>query len=120
MRPTSFDDFELSVGDLIRGGLASKGINQCQAADALKLDVELLSMIEDGEHRPPYPEHLINAIVRDYAIFLELDPLQIRSVYWRDVVEKTFLEEQRGSKQHSEENSKSMGELIKKFFASWS
>lgn len=120
MSPTSFDDFDTTVGDLIRGRLASKGISQVEAASSLKLDVELLSMIENGEHHPPYPEHLVNVIVRDYALFLGLDPLEIRSLYWREVVENTL----HGEGSHvgvvrKSDKSMNLPDILKKFFSSW-
>jgi cytoskeletal protein RodZ len=119
MKPTSFDEFQVTIGDLIRGGLATKGLNQLQAAKALKLDVGLLEMIEAGEHLAPYPEHLMNAIVRDYAVFLGLDPLEIRSLYWTEVVEKT-LQKESGSKTGDADNDHGgFSALLKKFFASW-
>lgn len=90
MRYKFFDDLDLTVGDLIRMGLAEKGIDSGQAAQALRIDESILKMIEAGELELRYPEYLINAIVRDYATFLNLDPLQVRSIYWREVVEKTL------------------------------
>jgi cytoskeletal protein RodZ len=80
-----FDDYELTAGDVIRGARATMGLDIATVAEKLRLSPEVLREIEEGVYSGSYPDYLMNNIVRDYAKFLNLDPHEVRVLYWRDV-----------------------------------
>lgn len=84
-----FDDYEITAGDLIRGERACRELKIEDASRKTRIPVDILSEIEDGVFSGRRPAHLINNVVRDYAIFLDLDPTKIRVLYWSDVLKNS-------------------------------
>jgi cytoskeletal protein RodZ len=81
-----FDDYEITAGDLIRGERACRSLKIEDASRQTRIPIDILSEIEAGVFSGRRPAHLINNVVRDYAIFLDLDPTKIRVLYWGDVL----------------------------------
>jgi cytoskeletal protein RodZ len=81
-----FDDYEMAAGDLIRGERACRSLKIEDASLKTRIPVDILSEIENGVFSGRRPAYLMNNVVRDYAIFLDLDPTKIRVLYWSDVL----------------------------------
>lgn len=84
-----FDDYELTAGDVIRGARATMGMDIAAVAERLRISPEPLLEIEEGVYSGAQPHYLMNNIVRDYARFLDLDPNEIRALYWKDVEQRS-------------------------------
>lgn len=80
-----FDDYELTAGDVLRGARATLGLGIAQASEKLQISQELILNIEQGTFSDAVPVYLMNNIVRDYAILLNLDPIEMRAMYWKDI-----------------------------------
>lgn len=80
-----FDEYEMTVGDILRGTRATLGLEIADVAEKMRLSPDLILNIEDGIFTGAVPAYLMNNIVRDYANFLELDPIEIRAMYWNQV-----------------------------------
>ena len=89
-----YDDYEMTAGDLLRGGRATLGLNIHDVANRLKLPARTLEEIEDGVFRGDRPVYLINSIIRDYAEYLGLDAVNIRDLYWQQVENTLLVNEQ--------------------------
>lgn len=81
----SVDEYELTAGDIIRGARAANGLDVADVAAQMRISPELLLNVEDGIFNGAVPAYLMNNIVRDYAIFLGLDAIEIRALYWKEV-----------------------------------
>jgi cytoskeletal protein RodZ len=89
----SYDEYEVTAGDLLRGGRATLGLDIFDVAARIKLPVKTLEEIENGIYRGDRPDYLVNNIIRDYAEFLGLDSVNIKDLFWRQV-EKALLEKE--------------------------
>ncbi|MGJ8589958.1 MAG: helix-turn-helix domain-containing protein [Yoonia sp.] len=80
-----FDEYKVTAGDVIRGERATLGLDLDQVSQKLCIPIRLIMNIEQGVFSDEVPAHLMNNIVRDYANFLRLDPVEIRAMYWNEV-----------------------------------
>lgn len=88
-----YDDYELTAGDLLRGERATQGMQLLDVASKMKLPLRALKDIEEGVYKGDRPDYLINNIIRDYALFLNLDPDFIKDIYWQEVERKLLCNE---------------------------
>lgn len=83
-RPKSFDDFELTLGDVMRGERATKGKSLLEVQRDIKIKAEYLAAIEDTDLTAFETPGFIAGYVRSYARYLEMNP---------DWVYRTFCEQ---------------------------
>ncbi|MFL2790202.1 MAG: helix-turn-helix domain-containing protein [Paracoccaceae bacterium] len=84
----SFDAYEISLGELLRGERATLGKNHEQVQKDLKIKVEFIEAIEKCDLTGLGNRSFIAGYVRTYARYLGLDPEQ---VYKRFCQESGFL-----------------------------
>jgi cytoskeletal protein RodZ len=88
-----FDDYEVKIGDLLRGERATHGYTIEAVAEKLVLSVEIIKAIEDGRVAPGKPEAMMSGFVRSYAKVLGIDPEDLCFAYWREVESSLRLQD---------------------------
>lgn len=73
-RPTSFDDFKLALGDLMRGERATLGKSLLDVQRDLKIKAEYLAGIEDADLAAFETPGFIKGYIRSYARYLGMNP----------------------------------------------
>jgi len=73
-RPKGFDDFELTLGDLMRGERATKGKSLLDVQRELKVRAEYIAGIEDCDLSAFDSPGFIAGYVRAYARYLDMNP----------------------------------------------
>ena len=86
-----YDDYEVTLGDLIRGERATRGWNIEEAARRVALPVRIIVAIEDGQIPPEIPDALMSGFVRSYGRILQLDQDYCCMQYWSEVHEKNTV-----------------------------
>ena len=71
---SSFDSFEITLGDLMRGERATKGKTLEAAAHDLKMKAHQLGAIEDCDASAFPTASFVSGYIRSYAKYLSLDP----------------------------------------------
>ncbi|MFV0244500.1 MAG: helix-turn-helix domain-containing protein [Qingshengfaniella sp.] len=72
-RPKSFDDYELTLGDLIRGERATMGRSLLEVQRDLKIKAEYLAAIEDADLAAFETPGFIGGYVKSYARYLGMN-----------------------------------------------
>lgn len=83
-RPKSFDDYQLTLGDVMRGERATKGKSLLEVQRDIKIKAEYLAAIEDADLTKFETPGFIAGYVRAYARYLGMNP---------DWVYRNFCEE---------------------------
>ncbi|SEK42161.1 helix-turn-helix domain-containing protein [Pacificibacter marinus] len=73
-RPRGFDDFELKLGDVMRGERATLGKSLLDVQRELKIKATYIAAIENADPSVFQTQGFIAGYVRSYARYLELDP----------------------------------------------
>jgi cytoskeletal protein RodZ len=89
-----YDDYNITAGDLLRGERATRGLTLPDVASKLNIAVEILKDIEDGILQDDRNNFFMDNVIRDYAIFMELNPYFIRDLYWQQVLDDQLVAEQ--------------------------
>ena len=76
-RPKGFDDFELKLGDTLRGERATLGKSLVEVQNELKIKAAYISAIENCDPLAFDTPGFVSGYVRSYARYLNLDPDQI-------------------------------------------
>ncbi|OSP56243.1 helix-turn-helix domain-containing protein [Pseudoruegeria sp. SK021] len=74
VRPKSFDDFELTLGDIMRGERATKGKSLLEVQRDIKIKAEYLAAIEDADLSFFETPGFIAGYVKSYARYLGMNP----------------------------------------------
>ncbi|MCV6597471.1 MAG: helix-turn-helix domain-containing protein, partial [Mangrovicoccus sp.] len=82
--PKGFDDFELKLGDIMRGERATLGKSLLDAQREIKIKANYLAAIEETDLGAFESPGFIPGYIRSYARYLGLDP---------DWAHQTFMEE---------------------------
>ena len=70
-----------SIGERLAETRNRKGISLREAADSLKISVNILDCFENDHFEIGLPEIFVRGFLTNYAKFLEIDPARIRSDY---------------------------------------
>ena len=70
-----------SIGERLAETRNRKGISLREAADSLKISVNILDCFENDHFEIGLPEIFVRGFLTNYAKFLEIDPAKIRSDY---------------------------------------
>ena len=73
-RPKGFDDFELKLGDTLRGERATLGKSLVEVQNELKIKAAYISAIENCDPLAFDTPGFVSGYVRSYARYLNLDP----------------------------------------------
>jgi cytoskeletal protein RodZ len=73
-RPKGFDDYDLRIGDLLRGERATKGKSLADIEKALRIKAHYLAAIENADLSVFDAPSFISGYVRSYARYLGLNP----------------------------------------------
>ena len=76
-RPKGFDDFELKLGDTLRGERATLGKSLVEVQNELKIKAAYISAIENCDPLAFDTPGFVSGYVRSYARYLNLDPDEI-------------------------------------------
>ena len=76
-RPKGFDDFELRLGDTLRGERATLGKSLVQVQNELKIKAAYISAIENCDPLAFDTPGFVAGYVRSYARYLSLDPDEV-------------------------------------------
>jgi len=76
-RPKGFDDFELKLGDTLRGERATLGKSLVQVQNELKIKAAYISAIENCDPLAFDTPGFVAGYVRSYARYLSLDPDEV-------------------------------------------
>ena len=76
-RPKGFDDFELKLGDTLRGERATIGKSLVEVQNELKIKAAYISAIENCDPLAFDTPGFVSGYVRSYARYLNLDPDEI-------------------------------------------
>ena len=76
-RPKGFDDFELKLGDTLRGERATLGKSLVEVQNELKIKAAYISAIENCDPLSFDTPGFVSGYVRSYARYLNLDPDEI-------------------------------------------
>ncbi|MDA9672134.1 DUF4115 domain-containing protein [Paracoccaceae bacterium] len=76
-RPKGFDDFELKLGDTLRGERATLGKSLIEVQSELKIKAAYISAIENCDPIAFDTPGFVAGYVRSYARYLDLDPDEI-------------------------------------------
>lgn len=87
-----YDDYEVTLGDLMRGERATRGWKIEEAARRVVLPVRIIVAIEDGQLPQEVPEALMSGFVRSYGRVLQMDQDFCCVRYWSEVHQKTALQ----------------------------
>ena len=74
IRPKGFDDFELKLGDTLRGERATLGKSLVEVQNELKIKASYISAIENCDPLAFDTPGFVAGYVRSYARYLNLDP----------------------------------------------
>ncbi len=72
--PKSFDDYELTLGDLMRGERATLGKSLLDVQREVKIKAEYLAAIEDADLSAFETPGFISGYVKSYARYLGMNP----------------------------------------------
>ena len=75
--PKGFDDFELKLGDTLRGERATLGKSLVEVQNELKIKAAYISAIENCDPLAFDTPGFVSGYVRSYARYLDLDPDEI-------------------------------------------
>ena len=75
--PKGFDDFELKLGDTLRGERATLGKSLAEVQSELKIKISHISAIENCDPLAFDTPGFISGYVRSYARYLNLDPDEV-------------------------------------------
>ena len=81
IRPKGFDDFELKLGDTLRGERATLGKSLVEVQNELKIKAAYISAIENCDPLAFDTPGFIAGYVRSYARYLNLDPDEVFSKF---------------------------------------
>ena len=73
-QPRGFDDFELRLGDVMRGERATIGKSLLDVQRELKIKATYIAAIENADPAVFETQGFIAGYVRSYARYLDLDP----------------------------------------------
>ena len=76
-RPKGFDDFELKLGDTLRGERATMGKSLLEVQNELKIKAAYISAIENCDPLAFDTAGFVAGYVRSYARYLNLDPDEV-------------------------------------------
>ena len=76
-KPKGFDDFELKLGDTLRGERATLGKSLIEVQNELKIKAAYISAIENCDPLAFDPPGFVAGYVRSYARYLDLDPDEV-------------------------------------------
>ena len=76
-RPKGFDDFELKLGDTLRGERATLGKSLIEVQSELKIKSAYISAIENCDPNAFDTPGFVAGYVRSYARYLNLDPDEV-------------------------------------------
>lgn len=74
IRPKGFDDYDVLVGDVLRGERATMGKSLSDVEKSLRIKAQYLAAIEDGNLAVFDAPSFVSGYVRSYARYLGLDP----------------------------------------------
>ena len=77
IRPKGFDDFELKLGDTLRGERATLGKSLVEVQNELKIKAAYISAIENCDPLAFDTPGFVAGYVRSYARYLNLDPDEV-------------------------------------------
>ena len=81
IRPKGFDDFELKLGDTLRGERATLGKSLVEVQNELKIKAAYISAIENCDPLAFDTPGFVAGYVRSYARYLNLDPDEVFSKF---------------------------------------
>ena len=76
-KPKGFDDFELKLGDTLRGERATLGKSLVEVQNELKIKAAYISAIENCDPLAFDTPGFVAGYVRSYARYLNLDPDEV-------------------------------------------
>lgn len=79
-----FDSYEFKLGDLLRGERATLGKSLMDIKRELKIDVNIISAIEDCDITGYEDSVFLSGYVRSYAKFLNLDPQWVLGIFCKE------------------------------------
>ena len=77
IKPKGFDDFELKLGDILRGERATLGKSLVEVQNELKIKASYISAIENCDPLAFDTPGFVAGYVRSYARYLNLDPDEV-------------------------------------------
>ena len=77
VKPKGFDDFELKLGDILRGERATLGKSLVEVQNELKIKASYISAIENCDPLAFDTPGFVAGYVRSYARYLNLDPDEV-------------------------------------------
>ena len=80
-KPKGFDDFELKLGDTLRGERATLGKSVVEVQNELKIKAAYISAIENCDPLAFDTPGFVAGYVRSYARYLNLDPDEVFSKF---------------------------------------
>ena len=80
-KPKGFDDFELKLGDTLRGERATLGKSLVEVQNELKIKAAYISAIENCDPLAFDTPGFVAGYVRSYARYLNLDPDEVFSKF---------------------------------------
>ena len=80
-KPKGFDDFELKLGDILRGERATLGKSLVEVQNELKIKAAYISAIENCDPLAFDTPGFVAGYVRSYARYLNLDPDEVFSKF---------------------------------------
>ena len=80
-KPKGFDDFELKLGDTLRGERATLGKSLVEVQNELKIKAAYISAIENCDPLAFDTPGFVAGYVRSYARYLNLDPDEVLAQY---------------------------------------
>ena len=76
-RPKGFDDYEVRLGDLLRGERATLGKSLMDVQRELRINANYISAIENCDYGAFETPSFVSGFVRSYARYLKLDQEQV-------------------------------------------
>ena len=76
-RPKGFDDYEVRLGDLLRGGRATLGKSLMDVQRELRINATYIAAIENCDYGAFETPSFVSGFVRSYARYLKLDQEQV-------------------------------------------
>ena len=76
-RPKGFDDYEVRLGDLLRGERATLGKSLMDVQRELRINANYISAIESCDYGAFETPSFVSGFVRSYARYLKLDQEQV-------------------------------------------
>ena len=77
IRPKGFDDYEVRLGDLLRGERATLGKSLMDVQRELRINANYISAIENCDYGAFETPSFVSGFVRSYARYLKLDQEQV-------------------------------------------